>query len=60
MVNGDATGFEPISSLAFFHTLRKHTSEGMFSDPAYGATVASPAGASSGSRGPSATTCRRK
>ncbi|MGI6208419.1 MAG: gluconate 2-dehydrogenase subunit 3 family protein, partial [Anaerolineae bacterium] len=36
MVNGDATGFEPISSLAFFHTLRKHTSEGMFSDPAYG------------------------
>lgn len=29
-------GFEQFSSMAFFHTLRRHTTEGMFSDPAYG------------------------
>jgi gluconate 2-dehydrogenase gamma chain len=37
MVNGDAvTGFEQFSSTAFFTVLRRHTAEGMFSDPAYG------------------------
>ncbi|MBC8099085.1 MAG: gluconate 2-dehydrogenase subunit 3 family protein [Armatimonadetes bacterium] len=37
MVNGDATvGFEHFSSQAFFTVLRRHTAEGMFSDPAYG------------------------
>jgi gluconate 2-dehydrogenase gamma chain len=37
MVNGDAVaGFEQFSSTAFFTILRRHTAEGMFSDPAYG------------------------
>lgn len=37
MVNGDATtGFEQISAQSFFTVLRRHTAEGMFSDPAYG------------------------
>ena len=37
MVNGDATaGFESISATSFFAVLRRHTAEGMFSDPAYG------------------------
>jgi hypothetical protein len=37
MVNGDAKqGFEQISAPSFFAVLRRHTAEGMFSDPAYG------------------------
>lgn len=37
MVNGNATvGFEQFSSQSFFSVLRRHTAEGMFSDPAYG------------------------
>lgn len=37
MVNGDATvGFEQFSAQSFFKILRRHTAEGMFSDPAYG------------------------
>lgn len=28
--------FEAFSSVSFFHTLRTHTAEGMFSDPSYG------------------------
>jgi gluconate 2-dehydrogenase gamma chain len=37
MVNGDATvGFDQFSSTSFFTILRRHTAEGMFSDPAYG------------------------
>lgn len=37
MVSGSATGFDRnLTPEAFFHTLRRHTSEGMFSDPVYG------------------------
>lgn len=37
MVSGDAVaGFEQFSSQTFFAILRRHTAEGMFSDPAYG------------------------
>src|SRR5690606_35970440 len=37
MVNGEATvGFDQFSSASFFAVLRRHTAEGMFSDPAYG------------------------
>lgn len=37
MVNGDAVvGFEQFSAQSFFAILRRHTAEGMFSDPAYG------------------------
>lgn len=36
MVDGEATGFEPLSGEAFFHTMRRYTGEGMFSDPVYG------------------------
>jgi len=37
MVSGDAVvGFEQFSSQAFFAVLRRHSAEGMFSDPAYG------------------------
>lgn len=37
MVSGDATvGFDQFSSTSFFSVLRRHTAEGMFSDPAYG------------------------
>lgn len=36
MLDGDATGFEPLSGEVFFHVLRRLTSEGMFSDPVYG------------------------
>jgi gluconate 2-dehydrogenase gamma chain len=37
MVNGDAVaGFDQFSSQSFFAILRRHTAEGMFSDPAYG------------------------
>jgi len=36
MLDGEATGFEEPSGEAFFHVLRRHTSEGMFSDPVYG------------------------
>jgi gluconate 2-dehydrogenase gamma chain len=37
MVNDDAiVGFDQFSSSSFFTVLRRHTAEGMFSDPAYG------------------------
>jgi gluconate 2-dehydrogenase gamma chain len=37
MVSGEATvGFDQFSSRSFFAVLRRHTAEGMFSDPAYG------------------------
>ena len=36
MADNEATGFEPLSPESFFHTLRRYTNEGMFSDPAYG------------------------
>jgi gluconate 2-dehydrogenase gamma chain len=37
MVNDDAeVGFEQVAASAFFTILRRHTAEGMFSDPAYG------------------------
>lgn len=37
MASGTATGFDRmLSAKAFFHNLRRHTSEGMFSDPVYG------------------------
>jgi gluconate 2-dehydrogenase gamma chain len=37
MVSGTAqTGFEQFSARSFFAVLRRHTAEGMFSDPAYG------------------------
>lgn len=36
MLDETATGFENPTSSAFFHVLRRHTSEGMFSDPVYG------------------------
>ena len=36
MVEDEATGFEPFSAAQFFHVLRRHTKEGMFSDPIYG------------------------
>jgi gluconate 2-dehydrogenase gamma chain len=36
MVDGEATGFEPLSGETLFHVLRRYTAEGMFSDPAYG------------------------
>ena len=37
MVNGQASGFDPsLSGEAFFHNLRRHTAEGLFSDPVYG------------------------
>jgi gluconate 2-dehydrogenase gamma chain len=43
MVNGDATaGFESISATSFFAVLRRHTAEGMFSDPAYETTPRPP------------------
>ena len=36
MVDGEATGFEDPSGESFFHVLRRHTCEGLFSDPVYG------------------------
>jgi hypothetical protein len=36
MADNEATGFEPLSPESFFHSLRRYTNEGMFSDPAYG------------------------
>jgi len=36
MLDGDATTFENPTGEAFFHVLRRHTCEGMFSDPVYG------------------------
>jgi gluconate 2-dehydrogenase gamma chain len=36
LVEGKATGFDQFSPKAFFAVLRRHTGEGMFSDPAYG------------------------
>ena len=37
MAGGSVTSFDKeLSAESFFHTLRRHTTEGMFSDPAYG------------------------
>jgi hypothetical protein len=36
LLDNEATGFEPLRPEAFFHTLRRYTAEGMFSDPVYG------------------------
>jgi gluconate 2-dehydrogenase gamma chain len=36
MAEGRATGFRQVSAEQFFLVLRRHTAEGMFSDPAYG------------------------
>lgn len=36
LLNNRVPGFEEFSPQAFFHVLRRHTGEGMFSDPAYG------------------------
>lgn len=36
MLANDIPQFEAFSSVSFFHTLRLHTVEGMFSDPSYG------------------------
>lgn len=36
MAEGNAEGFEQMAGEQFFHVLRRHTMEGMFSDPAYG------------------------
>ena len=36
LLDENIDGFDQFSPRAFFHTLRRHTSEGMFSDPAYG------------------------
>jgi gluconate 2-dehydrogenase gamma chain len=36
MAEGEATGFRQVSAEQFFQVLRRHTAEGMFSDPAYG------------------------
>lgn len=36
LLANEASGFEVFSPRAFFHTLRRHVDEGMFSDPLYG------------------------
>ncbi len=36
MADGEASGFEHPGAEEFFHVLRRHTGEGMFSDPVYG------------------------
>lgn len=36
MLGNDIEQFEAFSPISFFHTLRLHTAEGFFSDPAYG------------------------
>ncbi len=36
LVEGKATGFDPLLPAAFFQVVRRYTAEGMFSDPAYG------------------------
>lgn len=38
LLDNEASGFDdvPFTPDSFFHTLRRHTMEGMFSDPAYG------------------------
>lgn len=36
MIDETLEGFTPISSLTFFHVMRRWTMEGMFSDPVYG------------------------
>jgi hypothetical protein len=36
LLDGEATGFEPLSGDSFFHAMRRYTNEGMFSDPVYG------------------------
>lgn len=36
MLDGAVSEFTPLSGEAFFHVMRRYTSEGMFSDPVYG------------------------
>jgi gluconate 2-dehydrogenase gamma chain len=36
LLDNEASGFELFSPESFFHALRRHTDEGMFSDPLYG------------------------
>ena len=36
LLDQNIDGFEQFPSFSFFHTLRRHTAEGMFSDPNYG------------------------
>ncbi len=36
LLDDEVDGFEQFPAVSFFHTLRRHTAEGMFSDPAYG------------------------
>jgi gluconate 2-dehydrogenase gamma chain len=36
MVEDEAEGFEPLTAKSFFMVMRRHTMEGMFSDPVYG------------------------
>ncbi len=36
MLDGEIDTFQQMSSTSFFHVLRRHVAEGMFSDPAYG------------------------
>lgn len=36
MLDGEVSEFIPLSGEAFFHVMRRYTSEGMFSDPVYG------------------------
>jgi hypothetical protein len=36
LAEGQASGFRQVSAEQFFQVLRRHTAEGMFSDPAYG------------------------
>ncbi len=36
LLEDNVPGFEQFPPSSFFHTLRRHTAEGMFSDPAYG------------------------
>ncbi|MGH8174666.1 MAG: gluconate 2-dehydrogenase subunit 3 family protein, partial [Steroidobacter sp.] len=39
LLDNEATGFKAFSPEAFFHALRRHTDEGMFSDPLYGGNI---------------------
>lgn len=36
LLDDNVSGFGQFASSGFFHTLRRHTAEGMFSDPSYG------------------------
>ncbi len=36
LLNNEAAGFDQFAPVVLFHTLRRHTAEGMFGDPSYG------------------------